>query len=689
MDIVVTHVRQVGRELILESNSVVGYQHSANLYVKLETDTSESNPFSGMVLSAYCSHWQSKMPVICPIEEKEDGLYILLNDKVFEQDGDIYLSLGGINDEKVVVTSNKLILQVDESNNIITKVSPIEKYWEIEVLNAMKAWYVNVIVPTFQESETKLNQLIRRTEEHEEKAEQLQTKAEEQQTKVDEAVKQSELATEAASTATSNANTAASEANEAAQAASTAKANADAATQSANTAASNANSAAQNANDIASEVERKLNAGEFVGAAGSKGDKGDQGDKGDTGPIGPKGEQGGLGGDTLPIGAITTVVERALPNGWLFCDGSEVSRSDYPELFGIIGTTYGEGDGSTTFKLPNEPNPLTYTKDGSSIQLSNHEPELLVIIKAKQVVPIVASVEDTLESDNPTTNAPSINQVNTALIALWLELKKRNVSNANLIINGDFRIWQRGTVVDAGKRSGYTADRWYMSRNEAVRAKTTIKQNDGLCVAFTSAPANGENVQFDYFMPPEGFKKIENETVTLSYEGSGNIKVRVRVKNGDNYTDIVAITDDSEVTFDLPVCNEGDILDIVVYAYSTATIHYVKLEQGGNATPLAPRYYSEELMECMRFYQRITYSHSTYCASLSTSMQDTLFLKMPMRTTPTITSLTNIPNNDSINVRSINYSYTPGGTVRFSVDPSATGFVRVYNATVELDAELI
>ncbi len=302
MDIVVTHVRQVGRELILESNSVVGYQHSANLYVKLETDTSESNPFSGMVLSAYCSHWQSKMPVICPIEEKEDGLYILLNDKVFEQDGDIYLSLGGINDEKVVVTSNKLILQVDESNNIITKVSPIEKYWEIEVLNAMKAWYVNVIVPTFQESETKLNQLIRRTEEHEEKAEQLQTKAEEQQTKVDEAVKQSELATEAASTATSNANTAASEANEAAQAASTAKANADAATQSANTAASNANSAAQNANDIASEVERKLNAGEFVGGVGPAGPVGPKGEDGATGLTGPKGDAG-TNGLTPTIGS--------------------------------------------------------------------------------------------------------------------------------------------------------------------------------------------------------------------------------------------------------------------------------------------------------------------------------------------------------------------------------------------------
>ncbi|MCD5360700.1 tail fiber protein [Chromobacterium aquaticum] len=40
------------------------------------------------------------------------------------------------------------------------------------------------------------------------------------------------------------------------------------------------------------------------------------------------------------------------PPGWLKCDGSLVSRSTYPGLFAVIGTTYGAGDGSTTFKLP-------------------------------------------------------------------------------------------------------------------------------------------------------------------------------------------------------------------------------------------------------------------------------------------------------------------------------------------------
>ena len=41
-----------------------------------------------------------------------------------------------------------------------------------------------------------------------------------------------------------------------------------------------------------------------------------------------------------------------LPGGWLLCDGSEVSRDEYPRLFAAIGTAHGSGDGATTFNLP-------------------------------------------------------------------------------------------------------------------------------------------------------------------------------------------------------------------------------------------------------------------------------------------------------------------------------------------------
>ena len=62
---------------------------------------------------------------------------------------------------------------------------------------------------------------------------------------------------------------------------------------------------------------------------------------------------GGITGDTLPIGSIMPYPKAVAPENWLVCDGSEVSRTDYSELFSAIGTTFGVGDGNTTFNLPN------------------------------------------------------------------------------------------------------------------------------------------------------------------------------------------------------------------------------------------------------------------------------------------------------------------------------------------------
>lgn len=52
------------------------------------------------------------------------------------------------------------------------------------------------------------------------------------------------------------------------------------------------------------------------------------------------------------IGEIKWVAFSTVPTGWLECDGSAVSRSTYANLFTAISTTFGVGDGSTTFNLP-------------------------------------------------------------------------------------------------------------------------------------------------------------------------------------------------------------------------------------------------------------------------------------------------------------------------------------------------
>ena len=53
------------------------------------------------------------------------------------------------------------------------------------------------------------------------------------------------------------------------------------------------------------------------------------------------------------IGSIIPYTKSVVPEGYLVCDGSAISRSGYSELFNVIGTIYGSGDGSSTFNLPN------------------------------------------------------------------------------------------------------------------------------------------------------------------------------------------------------------------------------------------------------------------------------------------------------------------------------------------------
>ena len=57
-------------------------------------------------------------------------------------------------------------------------------------------------------------------------------------------------------------------------------------------------------------------------------------------------------GNVVPTGTRFRYAGSSAPTGFLICDGSEVSRTTYADLFAAIGTAFGPGDGSTTFNLP-------------------------------------------------------------------------------------------------------------------------------------------------------------------------------------------------------------------------------------------------------------------------------------------------------------------------------------------------
>lgn len=58
-------------------------------------------------------------------------------------------------------------------------------------------------------------------------------------------------------------------------------------------------------------------------------------------------------GGTVPIGSVVMWSASTLPETWLRCDGSAVSRITYKALFDVIGITYGAGDGVLSFNIPN------------------------------------------------------------------------------------------------------------------------------------------------------------------------------------------------------------------------------------------------------------------------------------------------------------------------------------------------
>lgn len=72
----------------------------------------------------------------------------------------------------------------------------------------------------------------------------------------------------------------------------------------------------------------------------------------------------------IKAGTLIPFAGSTPPEGWLKCDGSAISRTTYTTLFAVIGTTYGVGDGSTTFNLPNLMN--VKLLKGSSVQVKGN-----------------------------------------------------------------------------------------------------------------------------------------------------------------------------------------------------------------------------------------------------------------------------------------------------------------------------
>ena len=81
-----------------------------------------------------------------------------------------------------------------------------------------------------------------------------------------------------------------------------------------------------------------------------------------------------------PAGTLIAFAADNAPSGYLACNGQEVSRTTYAKLFAVIGTKYGAGDGSTTFKVPDLQGEFlrgagtnSHTNQGSGATVGTHQ----------------------------------------------------------------------------------------------------------------------------------------------------------------------------------------------------------------------------------------------------------------------------------------------------------------------------
>lgn len=181
-------------------------------------------------------------------------------------------------------------------------------------------------------------------------------------------------------------------------------------------------------------------------------------------------------------------------------------------------------------------------------------------------------------------------------------------SNPNLLINGGFTVWQRGESFTVGTSRMYTADRWYCVKLAGGAESATVSRTeDGMLVS-------GATVSIAYMLEPQDVALLQGKQLTLS----------IGVKNSDGSMKYIARP--AEVT--------GAMVSLGGFT-AGQTVCWAKLELGEEATPFVPRSYGEELLACMRYYQK---TGTVFCPGYITvgGASFTYMPPVPMRSVPTI-----------------------------------------------------
>lgn len=254
-------------------------------------------------------------------------------------------------------------------------------------------------------------------------------------------------------------------------------------------------------------------------------------------------------------------------------------------------------------------------------------------------------------------------------------------SNPNLLINGDFQIWQMGTSFNA---SGYTADRWF-----GTNANLTEKSDSGIKITHNSTVTdtwwvrqyieNTDNLVGQKITISAKVKKSRDFSCNIRSCFPTEINVQVPYSEGNWVTVSITLTVAKQTS---GYASVGFVSDGTLQNGDILEIAWVKLELGNVATPFIPRPYAEELALCQRFtlkngpntgmYGGVTGSYIFVTLNTPTSMRAIPGIKLGESTTFSARGINGVSalDKESLIVHSL---VSTSVVLRFS-NPNTTNF---------------
>ncbi|BBF42016.1 hypothetical protein lbkm_0698 [Lachnospiraceae bacterium KM106-2] len=196
--------------------------------------------------------------------------------------------------------------------------------------------------------------------------------------------------------------------------------------------------------------------------------------------------------------------------------------------------------------------------------------------------------------------------------------KWNKIANKNLLVNGDFQVWQRGNLFKNASFGSYCADRW--TTGASIENCNVLEAEANVGGAKVEWPADTTGaINLCYRMTEREKNKIIGKNVTITLRVNYlTISKTITIPDGSFYiycgvtmnssfsmeTSIILKKDDNISSFDsravyIDISNSGSH-----GALTYATVKFVKLEYGDHYSGFEPRDYHDELRDCSLYYQK-------------------------------------------------------------------------------------